>query len=210
MLTTLLTHAQSVQVQPTNAATTTVSNLQALLRSLGTNVTVYEGHNGDITNIVTPQPTNVWAGIFSPTVVPPLQELLQSLAPAAKISKKQAGAKIIYTCEWPDVTVQFTVDLLWDAAGQRTGMISWISGLPDVNTNSPTVGALLQKVDATVDSIGTIATPQYDSDGKAVSLILGLAKKLNGFVFAQYTFYDTNGLKIIGLGNAPAKFDNRK
>jgi hypothetical protein len=205
LLTTMLAAGQPVNVQPTNAVTTTVSNLQFLLRSLGTNVTVSADRDSVITNIVTVQPTNAWAGIFSPAVVPSLEELLRSLAPTAKISKKREGANISYICEWPDVTVRLTVDLAWDGAGQRTGMRNWILGLSGVNTNMPAVGLLIHEVDDTIDAVGSVATPQYDSGGKATALILGLATKLNGFLFAQYAFYDAKGSKIIGLGNAPTK-----
>jgi hypothetical protein len=220
LLTTLLAHSQ-----PTNlvagtsppADRSTVSTLQVMLRSIDPTATILssEEHDGKVTSMTLSQPTNAppveaWAGIYSTKVIPPLQAFLQSLAPTAKISQKQDGSLTWYTCEWPDVTVRFMVDLSWDGPGQRTGMKNWISGLPAGETNTPAVGSLLHQIDATVNAVGSIATPRYDSTGKATALILGLAAKLDGYVFSQYTFYDVMGAKIIGMGDAPAKLNSQK
>jgi len=61
-----------------------------------------------------------------------------------------------------------------------------------------------------VACIGSVITPHYDSAGKAAGLVLGLAGELNGYVYSQGAFYAPTGERIVGLTNAPEKFNIRR
>jgi hypothetical protein len=72
------------------------------------------------------------------------------------------------------------------------------------------VAALVRKIDSTVVLVGSVITPHYDPSGKASSLVLGLAAKLDGYVFSHQSFYDATGAKIIGVTNAPLNLKDQK
>jgi len=150
------------------------------------------------------------AGIFATTIVPPLKPLLSSLAPGAKISESRQGDMTVFSCEWPDVTVTLTMNPRWDGRVQCSGMKGWISKFPAGDTNTPAVASLLHKIDSTIDCVGSVITPRYDSDGKAASLVLGLATKFDGYVYSYQSFYDTTGSKIIGVVGNPTKLKTQK
>ena len=158
---------------------------------------------------VNSQPPNQKAGIYSTKVVPPLRDWLLAVAPTAKISEGQEPGKTSFSCEWPDVTVRLTIKPDWNRSIQSLQMKNWISGFP-VGTNTPAISSLLRQVDATVSCIGCVSTPRYDPAGKALLLILGLAAKLDGYVFSEKSFYDRTGSKIIGVPEAPLKLKDQK
>jgi hypothetical protein len=147
---------------------------------------------------------DVKAGIFSTVEMPALKTLLAATAPTAKVSETHDGAVTNFICEWPDVTVRFTIKPHWDRTTQCLGMKNWISSFPAEQKNTPDVQSLNRKIDSTVDCVGAVIAPRYDSAGKAASLILGVATKLDGYIFSQQSFYDATGAKIIGNSNAPA------
>jgi len=146
---------------------------------------------------------NEKAAVYSTVELPPLKALLASIAPAAKILEEHKGNATLFTCQWPDVTVRFTIRPQWDGATQRPKMKEWISSFPDNDTSNPAVQSLLRKMDVTTDCIGSVVTPRFDTAGKASSLILAVASKCQGYVFSQKSFYDVSGAKIIGAPNAP-------
>lgn len=150
------------------------------------------------------------AGIYATKEVPALKPLLLSLDPALKITEGHSGDTTHFTCVWPKVTVRFTVQSHWNSLQQRLGMKNWIAGVAGGGTNTPAVESLLRKVDGTVACIGSVITPRYDSAGKASALVLGLAAKLDGYVFSEQSFYDPSGDKIVGTANAPAKLTEIK
>lgn len=160
--------------------------------------------------VVSAQASQDNAGIFSTTKVPPLLPLLSSLAPAANITEGRNGDSTTFTCEWPTVTVTITVDPHWDGSVQLAGMRNWISKFPADERDTPAVAALLRKIEGTVDCIGSVIRPGYDAEGKAAALVLGLAAKLEGFVFSHQSFYDAAGTKVIGLPDNPAKIQTTK
>jgi hypothetical protein len=155
------------------------------------------------------RPANDRAGVYSTMAVPSLKALLQSLDPTAKVVEGTNGNLTNFTCEWPDVTVRFTLQPDWKGPDQRAGMKKWIAKLPGGDQNTPAVAALLEKVDSSVACIGSVITPRYDPAGKASSLVLGLAAKLHGYVFAQGSFYDATGAKIIGRAGAPLELKDQ-
>jgi hypothetical protein len=149
------------------------------------------------------QASNGKAGIFSTKVMPSLKALILALAPTAKISEGRDGDSTNLTCQWSDVTVRLTIKPHWDGRVERDGMKNWISGFPAEDKNNPAVISLLHRIDSTVDCVGSVTTPRYDSAGKAASLILGLAASLDGYVFSKLSFYDLAGARIIGVSGAP-------
>lgn len=144
------------------------------------------------------------AGVYSTKELPPLKPLLSSLAPKAKVTEGKEGDSSTFTVEWPDLSIQITVDPTWDRDVQLSGMKGWISRFPDDEKGTPAVAGLLKKMGSTVACVGNVITPGYDAEGKASALVLGLASKLEGFVFSHQSFYDTTGAKIIGLPEDPA------
>ena len=201
LLTCLMAHSQPCNplVASGDAAASSTNPPQSLkiLLSADSSLNISGGHSGE--------PTSDKAGIYSTKPVSSLKAVLLSVDPTLKITEASNGESTNLTCVWPEVTVRFALKTQWDDLGQRLGMRNWISSVPG-GTNTPAVGALLHKVDDTVACIGSVVTPRYDSAGKASTLVLGLAAKLDGYVFSQKSFYASTGEKIIGVTNAPLQF----
>jgi hypothetical protein len=142
------------------------------------------------------------AAIFATKRIPPLQPLLAALAPDAQISESEEADITLFFCEWHHVIIQLTIDPNWDRVAQCAGMKGWISQLAG-HHDPAAVKALVRKVDSTVDCIGSVILPGYDSSGKAATLILALATALDGYIFTHQSLYDVRGVKIIGDENAP-------
>lgn len=157
-----------------------------------------------------PPPAGETAGIYAAREVAQLKALLPGLAPGAKLSERHDGQVTNFICEWPDVTVRLTLRPHWSDSGQRLAMKNWIAALPAADTNAPAARALLHKVDSTVDCIGSAITPGYDPEGKASSLVLGLAAKLDGYVFSHKAFYDAAGGKVVGDLHAPLNLQDQR
>jgi hypothetical protein len=200
LLTALMAHSQpandKIGVDPASAVPPALNGLlQAMTNSQATNNS---------------RPANDKASIYSTRAVPPLKALLQALNPTANIVEGRSGDATNFTCEWPDVTVRFTIKTNWDGPVECSGMKKWILKFPAGEQNTPAVAALGRKMDASVDCVGSVTTPAYDPAGKASSLVLGLAAKLDGYVFSHESFYDATGAKIIGVADAPLKLKDQK
>lgn len=89
-------------------------------------------------------------------------------------------------------------------------MKNWISGFAADDKNTPAVRSLLHRIDSTVDCLGSVITPRYDSGGTTASLILKLAASLDGYVFSKQSFYNATGDKIIGVSDAPLSLKDPK
>ena len=139
-----------------------------------------------------------------------MKTLLLDLAPTAKISEGRDGDSTSVTCEWSDATVRLTLKPHWDAPVERSGMKNWISGFAADDKNTPAVRSLLHRIDSTVDCLGSVITPRYDSGGTTASLILKLAASLDGYVFSKQSFYNATGDKIIGVSDAPLSLKDPK
>jgi hypothetical protein len=200
LLTSFMAHSQPTPNQPADSSTNLPSSLNTLLtQNPGLKLSKVPGAGRDTSQ--SPET----AGIFLTKEVPPLKALLLSLDPTLKISEGRNGDTTNFTCTWPDVAVRFTIKSHWNGPEQRLQMKSWIASVPGGDTNTPAVESLLQKVNGTVACIGSVITPHYDAEGKASALVLGLVAKLDGYVFAQRSFYDSTGAEIIGLPDAPSK-----
>jgi hypothetical protein len=192
------TNSPAADNKPDSSATNLPPSLQALSQVPGIKLS---------TTPPPPQePSQATAGIYATKEVPLLKTLLLSLDPTLKVKERTDGDPTSVVCTWPDVAVRFTIQQKWNAPAQRQAMKNWVGKVPEGNTNTPAVGSLLHQMDGTVACIGTVITPHYDSDGKVSSLVLGLAAKLDGYVFSQLAFYGPSGDKIIGVTNAPAQF----
>jgi hypothetical protein len=143
------------------------------------------------------------AGIFATKNIPPLKPLLAALAPDARISENRKADMTLFLCEWHDVTTQLTIDPNWNGAAQCAGMKGWISQLAAGHHDPAAIKALIRKVDSTIDCIGSVISPGYDSSGKAATLIVALATAFDGYIFSHQSIYDVRGVKIIGDENDP-------
>jgi hypothetical protein len=150
------------------------------------------------------------AGIYSEKRGAPEKELIELLAPKAKVTESREGKKTIFLCEWPDVSVKINVDPDWDLKKMISGMKLWIASFPPEDKGTPSVATLLHQLDATVDCYGCEITPHYDAEGKAAALVLNLAAKCHGLVFSHLTFYDSEGNRIIGADGEPVNLRNPK
>jgi hypothetical protein len=143
------------------------------------------------------------AGIFATRKVPPMKSLLETLAADARVSETRADERTFFHCEWQDVAVQLSIDPNWDGPTQCAGMKGWISRQAVRQDNKAAVAALVQRIDSTVDCVGSVISPGYDQSGKAASLVLALATAFDGFIFSHQSFYDARGVKIIGSDSDP-------
>jgi hypothetical protein len=139
-----------------------------------------------------------------------LKAVISSLAPTARISEVRDRDSTVFLCEWPDVNVRITLDPQWDAQAQVAAMKEWIAKFPADEKDTAAVALLLRKLDSTVERVGCVITPRYDKAGRTASLVLGLATKLDGFIFTHQTFYDAKGTKIIGLPGDPPTLQTRR
>jgi hypothetical protein len=150
------------------------------------------------------------AGVYSTQSVKIDRDLIVSLAGKAEVSETVEGEIKKLVCRWTNVSVAVVVDPKWDGDVQIKGMRGWISRFPEEERDITPVAALLRTMDSVTNCYGCVITPGYDPDGKAKALILGLAKKAQGFVFSHQTFYDTEGKKIIGLPGDPVTLGPKK
>jgi hypothetical protein len=155
-------------------------------------------------------PSDKKAGIYLTKKAQSLKAAISSVAPTAKISEVREKDLTVFLCQWPDVNVRITVDPHWDGQTQLAGMKGWIAKFPADEKDTAAVASLLQKMDSTADCIRCVITPGYDKAGRTASLVLGLATKLDGFIFTHQTFYDAKGTKIIGLPGDPLTLQTRR
>jgi hypothetical protein len=181
--------------------------LKKLILSSDEGVKVSGAPNDTRTNAVSSHDS---AAIYSAWLVPSLRDKLLALDPGLKISEQTNQNSKSVICAWPEVSVRLTVQSHWDGSQQRPAMKNWIAGLPGADTNAAAFGTLASQIDGTVACIGSVITPHYDSAGKAAGLVLGLAGELNGYVYSQGAFYAPTGERIVGLTNAPEKFNIRR
>ncbi len=132
-----------------------------------------------------------------------MEPLLARLAAEARVSESQTGESTFFHCEWQDVTVQLTIDPNWDGPVQCAGMKGWICRQAVKQDNKAAVAALVQRIDSTVDCVGSVISPGYDKAGKAASLVLALATAFDGYIFSHQSFYDARGVKVIGIDSDP-------
>ena len=143
------------------------------------------------------------AGIFATRKIGSLGPLLGAVAAEAQLSRQPEDAITYFFCDWPDLTVQLATDPNWDRRIQCAGMKDWISIQTIPQQKKAAVATLIQKINATVDCIGTAIAPGYDPEGKAASLVLAIATAFDGYIFSHQSFYDARGTKIIGDDSDP-------
>jgi len=157
-----------------------------------------------------PAPQPDYAGIYPTNATVPSIGLLASLAPGAKIVASKEGDFAVFVVDWPDVSVKIRVDPHWDQAAQIKEMKRWIVAIAREQKDNPIIKDLITKLESTRNCFGCAVTPRFDPDDKAVALLLGLTSTGDGLIYANHTFYDATGSRILGTEGDPARMQYTK
>jgi hypothetical protein len=127
-------------------------------------------------------------------------EQIQELAPDAVV--QTASDKIIVSL--PGVTLTISSmrgDSLVRHLNGFSGYIQHIGG------DSPSTRSLLKQLQKTTASYGVVIEPSFDSGGRAKAIIMALAKKHEGLMFAYSSIYSPDGKKQLGQPDDPSSYD---
>ncbi len=149
------------------------------------------------------------AGIFFYGPAPSVEQITAA-AKGARTEARREGDRTRITASWPDVTLVISIDPSWNRDVQLSGMRGWIGRFGAAYRNSPDVGAFLADLDRTTASYGSVTTPAFDRESKAVATLLRLLESTGGFLFSHQSFYDSQGRKIIGLPGDPQQLGPRR
>ena len=141
---------------------------------------------------------------------PPTSQQVTSAAPDAKVSTEKDGPMTRATLRWADVAIEINMnDPWWKRDEQLSGVRGYISRFPASERNKPAVKSLLANLDRVTLSYGSITTPAFDKEGKAVGVLLKLVAPTGGFFFSHQSFYDATGAWILGDPADPPKLGPR-
>ena len=136
---------------------------------------------------------------------PSTVQQITAFADRAEVMTAMDGIKTKVSIRWPDVALSITIDPQWNREIQLSGIRGWIDRFPDQEKHSSAVKNFLTRLDKTVTCYGVVIMPGYDHQGKAVKLLKNILGKSGGFFFSHQSFYDLQGIRIIGLPEDPNK-----
>jgi len=88
-------------------------------------------------------------------------------------------------------------------------MRNWLGEFGSVHRSTPRAKALISNLDRITTCYGSVTTPAFDRQGRAVAALLRLLGPTGGFVFAHQSFYDSRGRRVIGLPGDPTRLGPR-
>jgi hypothetical protein len=143
------------------------------------------------------------AGLFFFGTAPSTAQIAELAQPAQVSTRIENGNRTRIDIAWPDVALTITIDPDWDKDYQLSGMRGWL-GL----FKQPEELEIAQKLATTLEKTsicyGSVVKPAFDTQGKALGLLKALLGQSGGCFFSRQSFYDAQGIRIIGRPGNPA------
>lgn len=161
-------------------------------------------HAGE--QVAAPEPQAAKASILTQSEDIISFDEIRKLAPGAKVEQSGDLAKgPTYTITWDETQVVVNTHKGgYDQKTQNEGAVGWISTLPEAQRRGEAVERLLTFLPKVKKTYGIVLPKGFDTNGMATGFLIRLTKDRGGYVFANNSFYDTEGFRVTGNAMDPA------
>lgn len=136
----------------------------------------------------------------------PSAEHIAEIAASAQVSTQvEPSKRTRISIAWPDVALTVTIDPEWAAEKdyQLSCMREWLDLFNSTEEQREVAHKLSAELENTSTCYGSVVTPAFDEQAKAVGLLKTLIAETGGCFFSRQTFYDAQGIRIIGRPGNP-------
>ncbi|WP_087016860.1 hypothetical protein [Thaumasiovibrio subtropicus] len=121
---------------------------------------------------------------------------LQQFAPEADIQAIHSDDELSYLIAWPDLSIRLGARKEWvDRDVQIEGIYNWV-GLFDLDASE--LVSFRRRIRNTEDVVGCVIEPAFLADARAQQVLLAIARHYHGFIFTHQSFYNHDGIKLVG------------